>query len=65
MGIGNIGSILGPNVGGLMVQYWGWESVFWINIPIGIVALLFASIWSTRTKYKTEAISNLIFWESV
>ena len=34
--IANIGAVVGPNVGGLMVQYWGWESIFLVNVPIGI-----------------------------
>ncbi len=32
--------ILGPIVGGLLVQHVGWQSIFWINVPIGIIALL-------------------------
>jgi EmrB/QacA subfamily drug resistance transporter len=31
---------LGPVVGGALVQSAGWRSVFWINIPVGMVALV-------------------------
>lgn len=31
---------LGPVVGGALVQSEGWRSVFWINIPVGIAALV-------------------------
>jgi EmrB/QacA subfamily drug resistance transporter len=31
---------LGPVVGGALVQSAGWPSVFWINIPVGIVAFV-------------------------
>ncbi|MEO5833243.1 MAG: MFS transporter [Nakamurella sp.] len=31
---------LGPVVGGLLVDRIGWRSIFWINVPIGIVAVL-------------------------
>jgi EmrB/QacA subfamily drug resistance transporter len=34
---------LGPTVGGLMVEHLGWQSVFFLNVPIGIVAVLTAS----------------------
>ena len=30
----------GPIVGGLLVEHVNWESVFFINIPVGLVALL-------------------------
>ena len=29
---------LGPVIGGLLVDSVGWRSIFWINIPIGVVA---------------------------
>ncbi len=35
-------SLLGPSVGGIMAQHLGWPSIFWLNLPIGIAALLFA-----------------------
>ena len=30
----------GPIVGGLLVQHIGWESCFYVNVPVGIVALI-------------------------
>jgi EmrB/QacA subfamily drug resistance transporter len=39
---------LGPAVGGLLVDYLGWRSVFWINLPIVGVAIWLA------TKYAPE-----------
>jgi MFS family permease len=32
-----IGQIIGPVIGGILVQYWSWRGIFWINVPIGIV----------------------------
>lgn len=34
--------ILGPNIGGYVVQHFGWRAVFYVNIPIGILAILLA-----------------------
>ena len=30
---------LGPVVGGLLVTSAGWQSIFWINIPVGVAAI--------------------------
>jgi EmrB/QacA subfamily drug resistance transporter len=35
-----VGSIVGPNLGGLLLETWGWRAMFFINIPIGIVLVL-------------------------
>lgn len=31
---------LGPFLGGLLIENFGWEAIFWINIPVGISAFL-------------------------
>ena len=33
------GALLGVLLGGIMVTYLSWRWIFWINVPIGIVAL--------------------------
>lgn len=35
-----VGSILGPTLGGFMVDLAGWKYIFLINVPIGIIQLL-------------------------
>jgi EmrB/QacA subfamily drug resistance transporter len=37
-----IAILIGPIVGGLITEYWGWSWVFWINVPIGVAALALA-----------------------
>lgn len=33
-----IGPLLGPTVGGLIVHWFSWREIFFVNVPIGIVA---------------------------
>lgn len=37
-----LGSLVGPGLGGFIVGVFSWKFIFLINIPIGIVTLLFA-----------------------
>jgi len=38
-GVSAMGLALGPAIGGPLVSAFGWQSAFWINIPVGVVAL--------------------------
>ncbi|MFE7846184.1 MFS transporter [Microbacterium sp. NPDC057407] len=37
-----IAILVGPVLGGLITDYWGWRWVFWINVPVGVAALALA-----------------------
>ncbi len=41
---------LGPVVGGLLVTSVGWRSIFWINIPVGLVAAALALRYIPESK---------------
>jgi EmrB/QacA subfamily drug resistance transporter len=38
-----IGPLLGPSVGGLIIHWFSWPMIFFINIPIGIALLFFVN----------------------
>lgn len=35
-----LGPVLGPTIGGFLTEFYSWRWVFYINLPLGIVALL-------------------------
>ena len=41
-GVSGLALALGPTVGGYMIERLGWESVFFLNVPIGILAFAVA-----------------------
>lgn len=40
--ISAVGTALGPSLGGVVVAAAGWRAIFFINLPLGLLALLFA-----------------------
>ncbi|MCD6567778.1 MAG: MFS transporter [Dehalococcoidia bacterium] len=46
----SLGLSLGPSLGGLITSTWGWRFVFFINVPIGIAAV----IWTRRALPKMK-----------
>ena len=53
----SVALITGPVLGGLLTSYFGWQSIFYINVPVGIAALL----WSIKILPPTKAEKNTPF----
>jgi EmrB/QacA subfamily drug resistance transporter len=41
---------IGPLIGGALTETIGWRSIFWINVPIGIIAALLAARFVPESK---------------
>ena len=39
-----LASIIGPTLGGWITDNWGWRWVFYVNMPVGIIAILTAGL---------------------
>lgn len=37
-----IGPAIGPTLGGILTNQFGWPSIFWVNVPVGIIGILLA-----------------------
>src|SRR5690606_36475657 len=38
-GISGLAVAVGPLVGGAVVEGWNWNAIFWLNVPIGVLAV--------------------------
>ena len=44
MAVFGLSSIIGPALGGFITDNWGWRWVFYVNMPVGAIALVTAGI---------------------
>ncbi|HVV08523.1 MFS transporter [Amycolatopsis sp.] len=49
-GVFGVSMALGPVVGGALVGAVGWRSIFWINVPFGVAALVLAAVFVPESK---------------
>ncbi len=52
-------SAAGPLVGGLLVHEFGWRSVFWVNVPIGLLGIVLTQALAPATARHERALSML------
>ncbi len=64
-GLGGVALAAGPVIGGWLVDAQGWQSIFWINIPFGIlvtIALLFNMKGSVaRRTHSFDLLGQILF----
>ena len=48
--VAGVSFALGPPLGGALTQSIGWRSIFWINLPIGLIAVVLAALYVPESK---------------
>jgi DHA2 family multidrug resistance protein len=57
-----VGPTLGPPLGGYIVDHFSWPYIFYINIPIGIIATLLTLMFVKSPKYGDKLKANQVDW---
>src|SRR5580704_8059990 len=57
-----IGPTLGPPLGGYIVDHFSWPYIFYINIPIGVIATLLTLQFVRSPKYEEKRPASEVDW---
>jgi EmrB/QacA subfamily drug resistance transporter len=55
-----VSSIFGPTLGGWLTDYWSWRACFFVNLPVGAIAV--AAIYLQFPNMKARGSSRAIDW---
>ena len=58
-GFWGVASVIAPLLGGFIVQHLSWHWVFYINVPIGIIAFLLVLVYLREPKHKSSSKLDL------
>jgi EmrB/QacA subfamily drug resistance transporter len=62
-GVFGLASVFGPTLGGYIVDHMDWHWVFWVFLPVGILALL--CIWILFPTVEKKAKEPIDYWGSL
>ncbi|MBW1606270.1 MFS transporter [Lactobacillus sp. Sy-1] len=48
--VAGLSTALGPLIGGILLSFFSWESIFLVNLPIGVVALVMSALFIPKSK---------------
>jgi len=64
-GVGVVfGPIIGPILGGWITDNWGWRWIFYINIPLGVLAVVLALLFVRDPAYIRKPEGRVDLWSS-
>ncbi|WP_057878396.1 MFS transporter [Levilactobacillus paucivorans] len=56
-GIGGLALIVGPSLGGFIVAQLTWQWIFWINVPVGVLAILLSQRYLPESHGQSHPIN--------
>ena len=60
-----VGPTLGPPLGGYIVDHFSWPYIFYINIPLGIIATLLTLSFVKSPKYGEKLKASQVDWTGI
>src|SRR5881409_3363621 len=58
--VAGVATVAGPTLGGLIVTHWGWSWIFFVNLPVGVVALVLAAVVMPNLKLNRRHRLDLV-----
>ncbi|WP_231901741.1 DHA2 family efflux MFS transporter permease subunit [Microbacterium sp. T32] len=58
-GISGLGVAVGPLVGGAVMEGWNWQAIFWLNVPVAIIAIPLA-LWALPNTFGDRARIDVV-----
>ena len=58
-GVSALALAIGPLVGGLLTEHLSWHWIFFVNIPVGVVAIAASFLFITESKDTTHVSLDL------
>jgi DHA2 family multidrug resistance protein len=57
-----VAPILGPVLGGWLTTNWSWRWIFYINLPVGVVAVILTSLFIFDPPYIRRGSARIDYW---
>src|SRR5947207_8986845 len=49
--VAGVATVAGPTLGGFIVTHWGWRWIFFVNVPIGAITLVMATVLMPNLRF--------------
>jgi EmrB/QacA subfamily drug resistance transporter len=57
-----IANAIGPSLGGFLTQYYGWRSAFYVNLPVGLLSLIFVCRYLPHVRHVAARSKMRLDW---